>query len=63
MIQCATFIPACFYSQEKGKYELIAGQFKSSDDVINIYADLHRSYPGLLGFVDPLHHQVRLHAQ
>ncbi len=49
-----------FCSQEKGKYELVAGQWKSSDDVITIYANLLRSYPGLLGYVDPLHHRVSL---
>ncbi len=44
--------------QEKGKYELITGQWKSSDDVINIYTDLLRSHPGLIGYVDPLHQSV-----
>jgi len=48
-------------SQEKGKYELITGQWKSVDDVINMYADLYRMYPGLLGYIDPLHHKVTSH--
>lgn len=43
----------------KAKYELINGQWKSSDEVINIYSDLLQSYPGLVGYIDPLHHQVR----
>ncbi len=46
--------------QEKAKYELITGHWKSSDDVINVYADLLRSHPGLIGFVDPLHHSVSI---
>ena len=44
--------------QEKRKYEVVAGQWKSSDDLISLYADLLASYPGLIGYVDPLHHQV-----
>ena len=44
--------------QEKRKYEVVAGQWKSSDDLISLYSDLLSSYPGLIGYVDPLHHQV-----
>ena len=44
-----------YCTQEKGKYELVAGQWKASDDIINMYSDLLHSYPGLLGFIDPLH--------
>lgn len=51
----------CFCVQDKGKYELVAGQWKTADDIINVYSDLLQSYPGLLGFIDPLHQTVSSH--
>jgi hypothetical protein len=44
-------------TQEKCKYELITGQWKSTDEVISIYTDLLASNPGLMGYIDPLHHK------
>ena len=46
------------FVQDKGKYELVAGQWKTTDEIISIYFDLLRSSSGLLGFIDPLHPKV-----
>lgn len=44
--------------QEKCKYELVTGQWKTSQEVISIYSDLLSSHPGVYGYIDPLHHKV-----
>ncbi|XP_078358636.1 enolase 4-like [Oculina patagonica] len=41
-----------FYDQEKQKYEIMANTFKSLDDVINLYCELHERYPGIIAIVD-----------
>jgi len=41
-----------FYDQEKQKYEIMANTFKSLDDVINLYCELHDRYPGIIAIVD-----------
>ena len=48
----------CFSLQEKCKYELVSGQWKSNLEVISLYSDLLTSHPGLMGFIDPLHPKV-----
>ena len=48
--------------QEKHKYELITGQWKSTDDLISMYTELLTSQPGLMGYIDPLHHEVYTHS-
>jgi enolase len=45
------------FDQEKHKYELITGQWKSTDDLISMYTELLTSQPGLMGYIDPLHHE------
>jgi len=45
--------------QEKEKYELLAGQAKTAEDVTNLYADLIQSFKSIIGFIDPLHSKVR----
>eukprot|EP00731_Ephydatia_muelleri_P020763 Em0013g490a len=44
-----------FFDKEKLKYEVIVGQWKSSDELTKLYCDILDSYPGVLGFVNPLH--------
>ncbi|XP_073239427.1 enolase 4-like isoform X2 [Porites lutea] len=41
-----------FYDQEKQKYEIMANTFKSLDDVINLFCELHDRYPGIIAIVD-----------
>ena len=38
--------------QEKQKYEIMANTFKSLDDVINLFCELHDRYPGIIAIVD-----------
>ena len=48
-------------TQEKGKYELISGQWKTTDEVISMYFDLLTHSNGtILGFIDPLHPKVKV---
>lgn len=41
-----------FFSQEKLKYEIMANAFKSLDDVINLYCELHERYLGIIAIID-----------
>lgn len=41
-----------FYDQEKQKYEIMSNTFKSLDDVINLYCELHDRYPSILAIMD-----------
>ena len=38
--------------QEKLKYEIMANAFKSLDDVINLYCELHERYLGIIAIID-----------
>ena len=49
------------HTQEKRKYELVTGQWKSTDEIISIYTELLTSHPGVMGFIDPLHPKVNTH--
>lgn len=40
------------YDQEKLKYEIMANAFKSVDDVINLYCELHERYPAIIAIID-----------
>ena len=40
------------FSQEKLKYEIMANAFKSLDDVINLYCELHERYLGIIAIID-----------
>ncbi|CAH3123330.1 unnamed protein product [Pocillopora meandrina] len=40
------------YDQEKLKYEIMANAFKSLDDVINLYCELHERYLGIIAIID-----------
>ncbi len=44
--------------QDKKKYEIANGQWKTSAELIALYGSLLLSYPGLIGFIDPLHPKV-----
>lgn len=43
------------FDEEKKKYEIISGQWKTGEDLVAIYSGLLSNYPGLIGFIDPLH--------
>lgn len=45
-------------NQQKQKYELVTGQWKSSEELISIYTALLDAQPGVVGFIEPLHHMV-----
>ena len=47
-----------FLFQEKGKYEVITGQQKVADDVVEFWADLLGKYPSVIAIIDPLRKQV-----
>ena len=41
---------------------MVAGQWKSTDDFINMLSDtLNNPNFGVIGFIDPLHHKVHIH--
>ena len=40
------------FPQEKLKYEIMANAFKSLDDVINLYCELHERYLGIIAIID-----------
>lgn len=47
-----------FSLKEKGKYEVITGQQKVADDVVEFWADLLGKYPAVIAIIDPLRKQV-----
>jgi len=49
-----------FLVQEKQKYEIMANTFKSLDDVINLYCELHDRYPGIIAIVDGVRSPVSI---
>ena len=48
--------PSC--EQEKGKYEVMTGQLKSGDDIVDFWAELMSRYPSIILIIDPLRKQV-----
>ena len=50
-----------FLVQEKQKYEIMANTFKSLDDVINLYCELHDRYPGIIAIVDGVRSPVSIY--
>ncbi|BFY98257.1 hypothetical protein BsWGS_01297 [Bradybaena similaris] len=42
------------FDHEKGKYETLAGQFKSPDDMIDFWIDIIQRYPCILAVIDPI---------
>lgn len=44
--------------QDKQKYEVVIGQWKTSDELVGLYSSWLTGYPGLLGLIDPLHPKV-----
>lgn len=44
--------------QEKGKYEVSAGQLKSGDELAKFWSDLVAKYPALIMLIDPMRKQV-----
>ena len=63
MLTFCVFIYTLHSHQEKCKYELITGQWKTSHEVVAIYSDLLTSHSGLMGYIDPLHHKVCIQVQ
>ncbi|XP_069140387.1 enolase 4-like isoform X2 [Argopecten irradians] len=57
--------PAPFPGQdmhkEKGKYELLTGQAKVADDVVEFWAELLGRYPSVIAVIDPLRKQEKEH--
>lgn len=45
------------FDYEKGKYEVITGQQKVADDVVEFWADLLGKYPAVMAIIDPLRKQ------
>lgn len=43
----------CF-DYEKGKYEVITGMQKGSDDMADFWADISNRYPSIVGLIDPI---------
>ncbi|XP_033756351.1 enolase 4-like isoform X4 [Pecten maximus] len=57
--------PAPFPGQdmhkEKGKYELLTGQAKVADDVVEFWVELLGRYPSIIAVIDPLRKQEKEH--
>lgn len=43
-----------FFDYEKGKYEVITGMAKASDDMADFWADLSNRYPAIIGIINPV---------
>lgn len=43
-----------FFDYEKGKYEVMAGGQKASEDMADFWADICGRYPSIIGLIDPL---------
>ncbi|XP_019848936.1 PREDICTED: enolase 4-like [Amphimedon queenslandica] len=43
------------YDEDKRKYELSTGQWKTGDELVNVCISLTSAYPWIGGFIDPLH--------
>ncbi|XP_005113497.2 enolase 4, partial [Aplysia californica] len=46
-----------FFDFEKGKYEIVAGQLKTNDDMVEFWADMIAKYPSIVAVIDPLRGQ------
>ena len=44
--------------KDKNKYEVSTNQWKTTDDLINIYSDLLQAHPSVTGLIDPFHSKV-----
>jgi len=44
--------------QEKGKYEVVTGQQKVAEDLVEFWADIVTRYPAIIAIIDPLRKQV-----
>jgi len=44
--------------KDKGKYEVTTNQWKTPDDLINIYSDLLQAHPTIAGLIDPFYSKV-----
>ena len=47
------------FSQDKGKYEVIAGGLKTADDMIDTYRDVVARYPAVIMIINPLRKEDR----
>ncbi|XP_021355535.1 enolase 4-like isoform X1 [Mizuhopecten yessoensis] len=47
--------------KEKGKYEILTGQAKVADDVVEFWAELLGRYPSVIAVIDPLRRQEKEH--
>lgn len=52
--------PFLFCFQEKSKYEVMTGMLKTSEDMIEFYADIINRYPAIIALIDPLRKQVTI---
>jgi enolase len=48
------------YFQEKGKYEVITGQQKLAEDMVDFWAEFLGRYPAVIAVIDPLRKQVKI---
>ena len=47
-----------FIVKDKNKYEVSTNQWKTPDDLVNIYGDLLQAHPSIAGLIDPFHSKV-----
>lgn len=47
--------------QEKGKYEVVQGQQKEAEGLVDMWHDVVTRYPSVIGLIDPLRKQVYCH--
>jgi len=45
--------------QDKGKYEIMTGAFKSADEMCDLYKDILARYPTIILMIDPLRKEDR----
>ena len=45
--------------QEKGKYEVFAGQMKAAEDLADFWGDLLTRYPSVIMLIDPMRRQEK----
>ncbi|XP_060075515.1 enolase 4-like [Ylistrum balloti] len=57
-INCAAYE---IFDYEKGKYELLTGQAKVADDVVEFWVELLGRYPSVIAVIDPLRKQEKEH--
>lgn len=43
-----------YFDYEKGKYEVITGALKASEDMADFWTDLCNRYPSIIGIIDPV---------